>query len=135
MKPWQKKGWCIAPEHNAAFVCAMEDVLEVYSRPYNAARPQVCLDEAAKQILSEVREPIAMEAGQAQRVDNEYVRQGTCALFMVFEPLAQSRWRDRASVRCRFGTGARARTLLRWCATFVTRCTLRRKRSCWCKTT
>ena len=69
----------------------MEDVLEVYSRPYNAARPQVCLDEAAKQILSEVREPIAMEAGQAQRIDNEYVRQGTCALFMVFEPLAGKR--------------------------------------------
>ncbi len=83
LKPWLKKGWCIPPEQNAAFVCAMlahamEDVLEVYSRPYNAARPQVCLDEAAKQILSQMRAPIPLEPGQIQRVDNEYVRHGTC---------------------------------------------------------
>jgi hypothetical protein len=91
LKPWQKKGWCIPPEQNAAFACAMEDVLEVYSRPYNAARPQVCLDEAAKQILSQMRAPIPLEPGQIQRVDNEYVRHGTCALFMLFEPLAGKR--------------------------------------------
>jgi hypothetical protein len=69
----------------------MEDVLEVYSRPYDPQRPQVCLDEAAKQILSQMRAPIALEPGQVQRVDNEYVRQGTCALFMLFEPLAGKR--------------------------------------------
>ncbi len=69
----------------------MEDVLQVYARAYDPRRPQVCLDEAAKQLVSEVRAPIVMEPGQAQRVDNEYVRQGTCALFMLFEPLAQSR--------------------------------------------
>jgi hypothetical protein len=91
LKPWQKKGWCIPPEQNAAFVCAMEDVLEVYSRPYDPARPQVCLDEAAKQILSEVRGPIAMQPGQVERVDNEYKREGTCALFMLFEPLSGKR--------------------------------------------
>ena len=91
MKPWQKKGWCIPPEQNAAFVCAMEDVLEVYSRPYDPARPQVCLDEAAKQILSEVREPLPMQPGQPERVDNEYQREGTCALFMLFEPLSGKR--------------------------------------------
>ena len=91
LKPWQKKGWCIPPEQNAAFVCAMEDVLEVYSRPYDPARPQVCLDEAAKQILSEVREPLPMQPGQPERVDNEYQREGTCALFMLFEPLSGKR--------------------------------------------
>ncbi len=69
----------------------MEDVLEVYSRPYHAARPQVCLVEAAMQILSEVRAPLPMELGQVQRVDNEYVRHGTCALFLLFEPLAGKR--------------------------------------------
>jgi DDE superfamily endonuclease len=108
LKPWQKKGWCIPPEQNAAFVCAMEDVLEVYERPYDTKRPQVCLDEAAKQILSEVRAPIVMEPGslgepgQVERVDNEYKREGTCALFMLFEPLAGKRKvfvRDRRTAR------------------------------------
>ena len=45
--------WCIPPQKDAAFVCHMEDVLEVYQRPYNPLRPQVCLDEAAKQLLGE----------------------------------------------------------------------------------
>ena len=83
--------WCIPPDEDAAFVCKMEDVLEVYERPYDERFPQVCLDEAAKQILSEVREPIAAQPGQPQRIDNEYHREGTCALFMLFEPLAGKR--------------------------------------------
>lgn len=69
----------------------MEDVLSVYARPYDAAFPVVCVDEAAKQILSEVREPLAMKQGQVERVDNEYVREGTAALFMASEPLAGKR--------------------------------------------
>ena len=72
----------------------MEDVLEVYARPYDPLRPQVCLDEAAKQILSEVRAPLARECGQVERVDHEYQREGTSALFMLFmlfEPLAGKR--------------------------------------------
>jgi hypothetical protein len=91
LKPWQKKGWCIPPQQSAAFVCAMEDVLQVYARAYNPLRPQICLDEAAKQILAEVRAPLPIKPGQVERVDNEYVRQGTCALFMLFEPLAGKR--------------------------------------------
>jgi hypothetical protein len=69
----------------------MEDVLEVYQRPYDPARPQVCFDEAAKQLLAEVREPLPMRAGCPERVDCEYKRQGTAALFMVCEPLAGER--------------------------------------------
>ncbi len=69
----------------------MEDVLEVYARPFDPKCPQVCLDEAAKQILSEVREPIAMACGQVARRDHEYHREGTCALFMLFEPLSGKR--------------------------------------------
>ena len=102
LKPWQKKGWCIPPEQSAAFVCAMEDVLEVYQRPYDPKRPQVCLDEGAKQILSEAREPLAMKPGQPARVDNEYKREGTCALFMLFEPVAGKRHvfvRDRRTAK------------------------------------
>jgi hypothetical protein len=91
LKPWLKKGWCIPAQQNAAFVCAMEDVLAVYARPYDPRRPQICLDEAAKQLLSEVRAPLPIKPGQQERVDNEYVRQGTCALFMLFEPLAGKR--------------------------------------------
>jgi hypothetical protein len=83
--------WCLPPQGDPAFVCAMEDVLEVYQRPFDAACPQVCLDEAAKQILSEVRAPLPMAPGQVARVDNEYQREGTCALFMLSEPLAGKR--------------------------------------------
>jgi hypothetical protein len=81
------------------FVAAMEDVLEVYERPYDKQRPVICLDEAAKQILGEVREPLLMKpaaastsGGQVERYDNEYERHGTCALFMLFEPLVS--WRE-----------------------------------------
>ena len=69
----------------------MEDVLEVYHRPYDPARPQVNLDEAAKQLLAEVREPLPLRPGSPERVDNEYTREGTAALFMVCEPLAGRR--------------------------------------------
>lgn len=69
----------------------MEDVLSVYARPYDASSPVVCFDEAAKQILSEVREPLALKPGEVKRVDNEYVREGTVALFMASEPLAGKR--------------------------------------------
>jgi hypothetical protein len=69
----------------------MEDVLEVYTRPYDARRPQVCLDETSKQLVAETREPIPAAPGQAARVDYEYARRGTANLFMVFEPLAGRR--------------------------------------------
>jgi len=91
--------WCIPPQEDARFVAAMEDVLEVYERPFDEQRPLVCLDEAAKQILGEVREPLPMKPASAsasasasvERYDNEYERRGTCALFMLFEPLAGRR--------------------------------------------
>ena len=91
LKPWHKKCWCIPPTQNARFVAAMEDVLTVYQRPYEPAYPVVCLDEAAKQILGEVREPLPMTSGQVERADNQYERRGTAALFMAFEPLAGKR--------------------------------------------
>ena len=69
----------------------MEDVLEVYCRPHDPARPQVNLDEAAKQLLSEVRAPLPLRPGSPERVDNEYTRGGTAAMFMVCEPLSGRR--------------------------------------------
>ena len=81
----------IPPHANAEFVCAMEDVLEVYTRPYDPQRPQVCIDETSKQLVAETRDPVPASPGQPARVDYEYERQGTANLFMVFEPLAGQR--------------------------------------------
>ena len=66
----------------------MEDVLEVYHRPYDEKRPQVCLDEASKQLVGEAVQPIPPQPGQPERFDYEYVRNGTANLFMLSEPLA-----------------------------------------------
>src|SRR3954465_3164819 len=65
----------------------MEDVLEVYHRPYDEKRPLVCLDEASKQLIGEAVQPLPAEPGQPERFDYEYERQGTANLFMVSEPL------------------------------------------------
>jgi DDE superfamily endonuclease len=82
----------IPPQANAEFVCAMEDVLEVYKRPQDPERPVVCLDETSKQLIGETRTPIAAAPGQPERIDYEYERHGTANLFMMFEPLAGWRW-------------------------------------------
>lgn len=66
----------------------MEDVLHVYHRPYDEKRPVVCLDEASKQLVGEVVQPLPPEPGQPERFDYEYVRNGTANLFMISEPLA-----------------------------------------------
>jgi hypothetical protein len=92
LKPWLKKQWVIPPKANAEFVCAMEDVLEVYKRKQDAERPVVCLDESSKQLIGETRTPIPSAPGQPERIDYEYERHGTANLFMVFEPLAGWRW-------------------------------------------
>jgi DDE superfamily endonuclease len=65
----------------------MEDVLEVYHRPYDEQRPLVCLDEASKQLIGETVQPLPAEPGQPERFDYEYVRNGTANLFMISEPL------------------------------------------------
>ena len=65
----------------------MEDVLDVYQRPYDPARPQVCLDETSKQLLEHTRAPIAARPGVAQRVDDEYNRAGTANIFAAIEPI------------------------------------------------
>lgn len=66
----------------------MEDVLDVYHRPYDPARPVVAVDETSKQLVGEAVQPIPAEPGQPERFDYEYVRNGTANLFMISEPLA-----------------------------------------------
>jgi hypothetical protein len=82
-----KEQWCIPPEANADFVWHMEDVLDVYTRPYDPRRPQVCLDETSRQLLAETRPAQPTTPGHPAREDYEYVRAGVCNLFLVTEPL------------------------------------------------
>jgi hypothetical protein len=84
------------PEQNADFVMHMEDVLELYQRPYDRKVPVICMDEQPTQLIRETRRAIPAKPGQPQRVDFEYERNGTAANFMFTEPLAG--WR-KVSVR------------------------------------
>ena len=82
------KEWCI-PTADAEFVAKMEDVLEVYQRPYDPLCPVVCVDETNKQLIRETRIPC--EPGQPEKVDSVYVRNGVADVFMISEPLAGKR--------------------------------------------
>ncbi len=70
----------------------MEDVLDLYSQVYDENYPQVCFDERPCQLIREKRTPLASQPGQAERVDYEYIREGTCNLFAWFQP--QKAWRE-----------------------------------------
>ena len=65
----------------------MEDVLAVYARPHDPRRPVVCMDEKPYQLLGQVRDPIPAEPGHDRKEDSEYVRNGTCSIFVWAEPL------------------------------------------------
>ena len=107
-----KDCWCIPPEKNAAFVANMEDVLEVYHRPYNPEIPVVCMDEKPYQLLGETREPLPMKPGVPAREDSEYVRNGTCSIFIFTEPLAGVRYTDVSQRRTRIDWARNIETLL-----------------------
>jgi hypothetical protein len=93
--------WCIPPEQSAEFVYHMEDVLEVYQRPYDPRYPVVCLDETSRQLIGEVRPPRPPRPGVSERYDGEYVRNGVANLFMAFGPLAGWRQVCVTDHRCR----------------------------------
>jgi hypothetical protein len=69
----------------------MEDVLDVYARPRDQARPVVCMDEKPYQLLAHARDPIPAAPGRDRREDSEYVRHGTCSILVWVEPLAGRR--------------------------------------------
>jgi hypothetical protein len=79
LKPRLKTYWRIPSGQNAAFVAAVEDVLEVYSRAYHPAKPAVCMSEKPFQLPGEVRRPITMKPGVVEKVDREYKREGAAA--------------------------------------------------------
>jgi hypothetical protein len=88
--------WVIPPKADAEFVAHMEDVLDVYSRPYDAKLPVLCMDEQPVQLVEEVKTPIEATKSHPRRVDYEYKRAGVANIFMFAEPLAG--WRH-VSVR------------------------------------
>ncbi len=87
LKPHLVEEWCIPKEQSADFVACMEDVLEVYSRPYDERFPVVCMDEKPLQLLGEARKGRRKSNGTLIQ-DSEYVRNGTCSIFLFTEPLA-----------------------------------------------
>ena len=87
LKPWLKECWCIPPKGSADFVCAMEDVLEVYHRQFQEHEVLVCLDETSKQLVQETRQPRLPRPRAAMAYDHEYRRNGVSNLFMLFAPL------------------------------------------------
>ena len=80
--------WCIPDKPSAEFVYHMEDVLEVYHRPYDPKRPVICMDETFKQLIGETRQPLPARPGSVERVDHVYSRNGVASLFLACEPLA-----------------------------------------------
>jgi DDE superfamily endonuclease len=79
----------------------MEDVLEVYTRPYDPLHPLVCQDETSKQLLRDARAGQPVTPGRPARVDSEYEREGVVNLFLCCEPLAGRRWVDVTARRTR----------------------------------
>jgi transposase len=91
----------------------MEDVLEVYTRPYDPRRPQVvCMDETSKQLLRDTRQPLTMEPGRPERHDYEYERGGVVNLFVFCEPLQGKRWVDVTERRTRTDWAAQIKELV-----------------------
>lgn len=90
----------------------MEDVLDLYQRPYDKLRPVVCMDETARQLVAEFRIPIPARPGQPRRVDYEYERKGTANVFMFAEPLRGWRWAPVTERRTRVDWAKAVRELL-----------------------
>lgn len=93
--------WVIPPEADAEFVACMEEVLDVYARPYNPNHPVLCLDEQPVQLVKEVRKIIPATKTHPKRVDYEYERAGTASIFMFAEPLAGWREATARKQRCK----------------------------------
>ena len=91
MKPWKRRQWVIPPTENGEFVARMEQVLDVYKRPYDSLHPVVCMDESPRQLIRETRLPLPAGPGVVARHDYEYERCGVCNIFLAVEPLAGKR--------------------------------------------
>jgi hypothetical protein len=102
----------IPPKHNAEFVACMEDVLDIYEKPYDCRFPVVCMDEQPAQLIGEIRISLPIEPDQPQRYDYEYRRNGTAVNFMFTEPLASWRKVDVRESKTMFDWAEEIRILL-----------------------
>jgi hypothetical protein len=102
----------IPPKHNAEFVACMEDVLDIYEKPYDCRFPVVCMDEQPAQLIGETRISLPIEPDQPQRYDYEYRRNGTAVNFMFTEPLASWRKVDVRETKTMFDWAEEIRVLL-----------------------
>lgn len=99
LKPWQEKMWCI-PELTQEFIERMEDVLDVYERPFDPAKPVVCIDEKPVPLISDTRAPVPMEEGSVKKVDYEYERNGSVNVFVGVEPKVGRYFNEVTERRC-----------------------------------
>jgi len=111
VKPHLSKYWCIPKEHDAEFVLRMEDILGVYKKEYNPLVPVLCMDEKPVQLLDEIRDRVSAKPlrsdpdtglpkrGTVEKIDSEYVRNGTASIFMFTEPLGG--WRHTVAMKTR----------------------------------
>jgi len=102
----------IPPKENAEFVARMEDVLDVYQRPHDPQRPVVCMDEQPVQLIGETRVPVPPAPGRDARVDYEYERKGTAAIFLFTEPLGAWRRVETRKRRTKKDWASEVKTLL-----------------------
>lgn len=104
--------WVIPPKADAEFAANMEEVLATYEKPYDPAHPVLCMDEQPVQLIKETRRPIAPTIGRPKRVDYEYERAGTAAVFMFTEPLSGWRQATARSTKTKKDWAAEMATLL-----------------------
>jgi hypothetical protein len=92
LKPWLKKSWCFPKIEDAEFVWRMEDVLDVYCRPYDPTIPLLCMDEMGKNLVADKHAPEPAEPGKVAREDYTYEKKGRSNVFIACEPLAGKRY-------------------------------------------
>ncbi len=83
---WLKTHWCIG-KITSDFIWHMEDVLDLYEQPYDPSRPVICFDERPCQLIGDSIVPLPIEPGRTKKEHYEYIRNGTCCIFMAFEPI------------------------------------------------
>jgi hypothetical protein len=91
LKPWLKKQWCIRAI-TSEFLMWMEDLLDLYTWPYDPGYPVICFDERPCQLLGDTLVPIPMQPGKCYKYDYHYERNGVCTLFIAVEPLTGFRF-------------------------------------------
>ena len=85
LKPWRELMWCIG-QMTEEYRRRMYDVLDLYAQPYREREPVICIDEKSKQLIRDSRGALPMKTGAAIKLDYEYVREGTCNIFVAVEP-------------------------------------------------